>query len=115
MSDSRKEERRKEGNRATIEVLHEDKAPTGEMISLAITDDISFRGIKILSETYFSVNSLLKIGLFLGAVNKKIDIAGKVRWINRLDDEMYEIGVELVTSKASRDDLQTLIDHLYRD
>jgi len=114
MTDSRKEERRKEGNRATIEILHEDEAPSGEQINFAITDDISFRGIKILSETHFPVDSLLKIGLYLGTFNKKIDIAGKVRWVNRLDDEMYEIGVELETSKASRDDLQTLIDHLYR-
>ena len=115
MTDSRKEERRKEGNRVTIEVLSPDQAPTGEKVSLAITNDVSFRGIKILSETYFPVDSILKIGLFLGDFHKKIDITGKVRWVNSIDHDMYEIGVELETSNASRDDLQTLIDHLYRD
>jgi hypothetical protein len=115
MLDSRKEERKKEGNRVTIELLQADTAPPKDKVSFAITDDISFRGIKILSQAMFPVNSRLKIGLFLGAIRKKIDITGRVRWANRLDDEMYEIGVELETSKASRDDLQTLIDHLYRD
>ncbi len=115
MTESRKEERRKEGNRVTIELLSEDKAPPAEMISFAITNDISFRGIKILSETHFPVNSILCIGLFLGAFNKKITMTGKVRWVNSIEGDMYEIGVELETSKASRDDLQTLIDHLYRD
>jgi len=115
MTESRKEERRKEGNRVTIEVLQEDKAPPAEAISFAITNDISFRGIKILTETHFPVNSLLRIGLFLGTFNKKIVMTGKVRWVNSIDDDMYEVGVELETSKASRDDLQTLIDHLYRD
>ena len=42
-------------------------------------------------------------------------MTGKVRWVNSIEGDMYEIGVELETSKASKDDLQTLIDHLYRD
>ena len=67
MTESRKEERRKEGNRVTIEMLSEDRAPSSETISFAITHDISFRGIKILSETLFPVNSILSIELFLGA------------------------------------------------
>ena len=115
MTESRKEERRKEGNRVTIEVLQEEKASPVKTVSFAITNDISFRGIKILSETHFLENSLLRIELFLGAFNKKVAMTGRVRWVNSIDDEMYEIGVELETSKASRDDLQTLIDHLYRD
>lgn len=115
MTESRKEERRREGNHVTLEVLNPDRAPTGDAVSFAITNDISFRGIKILSETFFPVDSLLKIGLFLGNSHKKIDITGKVRWVNNIDHDMYEIGVELETSNATRDDLQTLIDHLYRD
>lgn len=115
MIESRKEERRKEGNRVTLEVLENDLTHSSKKISFAITDDISFRGIKILSDEFFPIDSILKIGLHLGAINKKVDMTGKVRWVNSVDDDMYEVGVEIDTAKTSRDDMQILIDHLYRD
>lgn len=114
MTKPRREERKKEANRVIVEELQGDQIPSGKKVHFALTDDISFRGIKILSETCFPVDSLLKVRLFLGAINKEIDMMGKVRWVNSLDDEMYEVGVEIDTANTSRDDMQILIDHLYR-
>ena len=115
MTERRKEESKKEGNRVTIEALHNDQTPSGERVTFAVTDDISFRGIKILSDTPYPINSLLSIELFLGIIKKKINVTGKVRWIFSLGEETYEMGIEIETANTSGDDKQILIDHVYRD
>lgn len=113
MKKRRKEGRRKEGKKITIELKHDDKIHTDEKISFALTENISICGIKILSDKYFPVDSLVKISLTLAKTEKIVNTAGKVRWVNQLSDQLWEIGIEIID--ASMDTIKVLIEHLYKE
>ena len=114
MEDKRKEERIKEGNRVIIEPIVDSSDQSDKKSSFALTENISFRGIKVLSDTYFPIDSVLKIGLSL-AQTHMINVKGRVRWTNELGDELHEIGIEIDISDISRPNRKILLEHLYRD
>lgn len=112
MIERRKEERKKEANKVTFELMIGNKIHSGEKISFALTDDISVSGIKILTDRFFPVDSLLKIELSLMKSNKVLKLAGKVRWVNHLGKGLHEMGLEIVdTAEGS---IRYLIEHLYK-
>ena len=113
MAEQRREERFKEGNKVTIEQIRDHNEESDKKISFALTEDISFRGIKVLVESSFPVDSLLKIGLTLSKPDTRIDVRGKVRWANRLSPELYEVGIELDVGTLPRSDVRRLLEHLY--
>ncbi|MGD8540129.1 MAG: PilZ domain-containing protein [Candidatus Aminicenantes bacterium] len=112
----RREARKKEGNRVTIETAlqnraDDDTAPT-KKISFSITEDISLKGIKVISETFFPVDTLLKIDLSLAELLEPLRLQGKVKWIRSHEGDLYEIGIEFID--ASPEQMKTLVDHMYK-
>jgi c-di-GMP-binding flagellar brake protein YcgR len=112
----RRETRKKEGHRITIEIVPQDRADaekaTTKKISFSLTEDISLKGIKVISETFFPIDTLLKIELSLVELNERLDLQGKVKWIRSHEEELYEIGIEFID--ASSKHMQVLVDHMYK-
>jgi c-di-GMP-binding flagellar brake protein YcgR len=112
----RRETRKKEGNRVTIETVPQDQADTDtattKKISFSLTEDISLKGIKVISDAFFPIDTLLKIQLSLTELHEPLDLTGKVKWIRSHEEDLYEIGIEFVGS--SPDQNKILVDHMYR-
>jgi len=113
MKKRRKEGRKNEGNKITIELKYDDKIHSDKKISFALTENISICGIKILSDKYFPVDSLAKISLTLARTKKIVNTTGKIRWVNRLSDQLWEIGIEIID--ASMDTIKVLIEHIHKE
>lgn len=110
MKERRKSKRKKEGNRVEIELLSKDNGYPGEKNGFAITDDISLYGIKVMTEPFFPIDSLLKIDLLLAKTKKSVTMTGKVRWIKRIGDNLNELGIEMVD--ATKDNIKILFEYL---
>ncbi len=111
MNEKRKSRRKKEGNLVTIDLISEEESQSSEKTSFAISDDISICGIKILSETLFPIDSLLRIKLTLEKTKKTINMTGKVRWARSLSDKLHEIGIEI--EDTTKENIKILFKHLY--
>ncbi|MGD9346175.1 MAG: PilZ domain-containing protein [Candidatus Aminicenantes bacterium] len=112
----RREARKKEGNRVTIETAPADKddaesAPT-KKISFSLTEDISLKGIKVISDTFFPIDTFLKIELSLEELKEPLHLKGKVKWIKSHDEDLYEIGIEFIESTPDQN--RALVNHMYR-
>jgi hypothetical protein len=110
MRERRKSKRKKEGNRVAIETMSKDTGQLEKNNGFAITDDISLYGIKVMTEPYFPIDSLLKIDLSLAKTKKIVTMIGKVRWIKRIGDNLNELGIEMVD--ATRDNIKILFEYL---
>jgi hypothetical protein len=110
MKERRKSKRKKEGNRVEIEPVSKDKEHPGENNGFAITDDISLYGIKVITEPFFPIDSLLKIDLSLAKTKKIVTMTGKVRWIKRIGDNLNELGIEIVGT--TKDNIKILFEYL---
>jgi c-di-GMP-binding flagellar brake protein YcgR len=77
---------------------------TDKKITRCLTEDISIKGMKIQSESFFPMNSTLRIQLSLKERSRAIKVVGKIRWIRKLKvSELYEMGIEIVeTSKKDQ-------------
>ena len=82
------------------------------MCLFAFTDNISLCGFKIIADTYFPVDSLVKADVSLSKTDKTIDVTGKVRWVKDIAENTYEIGIEIVDT--SKENIQIFYDHLYK-
>ncbi|MGB6340757.1 MAG: PilZ domain-containing protein [Candidatus Aminicenantaceae bacterium] len=110
MKERRKSRRTKEGNRVEIKPVSEDKGHPGKNNGFSITDDISLYGIKVMTEPFFPVDSLLKIDLSLAKTKKIVTMTGKVRWIKSLGNNLNELGIEMVDT--TKDNIKILFEHL---
>jgi c-di-GMP-binding flagellar brake protein YcgR len=112
----RRESRKKEGNRVSIETFPQDQADadstTTKRISFSITEDISLKGIKIISEAFFHIDTLLKIDLSLADFHEPLNLTGKVKWSRSYEENLYEIGIEF--TGASPEHMKALVDHMYK-
>ena len=110
MNERRKSKRRKEGNKVEIVPIPKDKEYPGTNDVFAITDDISLYGIKVMTEPFFPIDSLLKIALSLAKTREIVTMIGRVRWIKRIGDNLNELGIEMVD--ANKDNLKILFEYL---
>ena len=112
----RKEARKKEGNRVTIETAPQNQTDTQtaatKKISFSLTEDISLKGIKVISDAFFPIDTLLKIELSLAELHEPLHLQGKVKWTRSHEEDLYEIGIEFVN--ASPVQMKVLVDHMYR-
>ena len=112
----RRESRKKEGNRVTIETVPQDRSATAsapqKKISFSLTEDISLKGIKVISETSFPIDTLMKIELSLAELYGPIQLQGRVKWIRSCGDDLFEVGIEFVG--ASPDQMRALVRHIYK-
>jgi hypothetical protein len=111
MIERRKERRKKEVNRISIEYLPEGQAYRSKKVNFGLTEDLSLCGLKVLTDKFFPVNKVMKISLSLGRNYETIYMIGKVKWNKSLDDEAYELGLEVVDTFANS--VRILTGHLY--
>ena len=107
----RRERRKREVNRVSVEYLPEWPINGCKIINCGLTEDISLNGIKILTDSFFPINKVMKISLSLGRNYNTIHMMGKVKWIRNLDDEVYEMGLEIVDT--FKESIRVLTGHLY--
>jgi c-di-GMP-binding flagellar brake protein YcgR len=93
--EKRRASRIKEKDRITIEVFSESEDLPAKKIYYVLSKDISAFGVKIQTDTFFPVNSSLKLKIFLGNPQSFIKLHGKVRWIEcNYTHESYKMGLE---------------------
>ncbi len=113
--DRRREARRKEGNRVTIETIPQENSgaetASTKKISFSLTEDISLKGIKVISETFFPIDTMLKIEISLDELDEPLGLQGKIKWIRTHEGDLYEMGIEFVG--ASPDQTKVLVNHMY--
>lgn len=112
MKERRKSIRKKEGNRVEIELMSGNKEQPGKNNSFAITDDISLYGIKVMTDSVFPIDSLLKIYLSLAKTKKTVTMTGKVKWIKKVGDNLNEVGIEIID--ITKDNIKILFEYLIK-
>jgi predicted nucleotide-binding protein (sugar kinase/HSP70/actin superfamily) len=111
MKEKRKAPRINEKAAVTISLAGLDYPHLDKKITHCLTEDISIKGIKIQSEKFLPINSILKIQLSLREPTRLINVLGKVRWIKKLKAcEVFEMGIEIV--ETSREDMGVLKRHI---
>jgi len=112
MAERRKSRRKKEVNKVALEPMPSAKSYPGRKINIAFTNDISLCGCKIVSDTRFPVDSLMKIDISLNGSQKTINVTGKVRWINDIANDTHENGIEI--TDITRENIRIFYEHLYK-
>ena len=111
MYERRRAERLVQENEITIKVVTKDRLPTNKTIIYDISKDISSSGIRIQTNVFFPVDTLLKIELNLKNPPRMVVALGKIKWIRSLfGDESYEAGLEFVDTSSEA--IQVLADHV---
>ena len=109
--EKRKATRIKEEYKVTITEISKDKLPPAKKIIYGLTKDISSGGLRIQSNTFFPINTLLRTELLLKNPPRLISAIGKVRWYTSCyDDELFETGIEFVD--ISPDNTTVLKGHI---
>lgn len=111
MVERRREKRKQEVKHVSIEYLVEEPIEKMKKKSSALMEDISLCGIKILSDTFFPIGKVIKVELTLKGYSTPIYMIGKVKWTKNIDNEVHELGLEIVDTFKST--IQTLMGHLY--
>ena len=109
--EKRKAKRVKKESKITIKVISEETVPRNKKIIYHLTKDISSKGVKIQTNTFLPINTLLKIELSLTKPPRVIKAIGKVRWIrSRYADEKFEMGIEFIDTP--KESIRTLSKHI---
>ncbi|MCE5211677.1 MAG: PilZ domain-containing protein [Deltaproteobacteria bacterium] len=111
MDDKRRERRVEEYNDITISVISRKKnLPKGKVFHNC-SEDISASGTRICANSFFPVDTLLKMDIKLENTHQIITATGKVKWFKTIfENEWYEGGVEFVDT--SGDMIKKLSDHI---
>ena len=111
MDERRRVERLKEDNDVTITIISGIKKDPKEKIIYHISNDISVYGARIQTNSFFPVDTLLKIDVTLKNPYQTITALGKIKWIKSLFGiNSYEAGVEFVNT--SSDTIQQLANYI---
>jgi hypothetical protein len=111
MIERRREKRKKEINRISIEYLPEGQIYRSKKVNFGLTEDLSLCGIKILTDKFFPIDKVMKLSLSLGRNYETIYLIGKVKWAKSRGEEAYEIGLEVVDTFEKS--IRILTGHLY--
>lgn len=112
MTEKRREARKQEAHRVTIESVPQAAGDSPRKISFSITEDISLKGIKVMCDTLFPVNTLLKMELSLAELDQPLQVQGKVKWTESQGEDLYETGIEFVNLSA--ESARALVNHMYQ-
>ena len=111
MADKRKAQRIKEEAKVTIVLISKDSSSPGRKVIYHLTKDISLAGIKIQTNTFLPINSMIKIELSLKEPPRLITTIGMLRRVKSLyADELFEVGIEFVDT--SKEIINTLKEHI---
>lgn len=110
--EKRKEKRYKDNNKVMLESLKREERAPGKKICHAVSQDLSLSGMKIECNTFFPVNSFLKINLSLSKLNQLIKLNGIIRWVkSKFENELFSCGIEFVN--ISPENNINLISHIH--
>jgi hypothetical protein len=111
MDERRRVERLKEDNEIIITIISGVKKDIKEKIIYHISKDISVYGARIQTNSFFPVDTFLKIDVTLKKPHQTITVLGKVKWIKSLFGiNSYEAGVEFVNTHS--DTIQQLTNYI---
>jgi hypothetical protein len=111
MYEKRRSERLAQENEITIKIVSKGKLPPNKKIIYQISKDISSSGTRIRTNTFLSVDTLLKIQLPLKQPPRMITALGKVKWVRTLyADESFEVGLEFIDT--SSETIKLLADYI---
>jgi hypothetical protein len=115
MAEKRKDERFKEEKKVVVEFYPGDKELRPKNVTYALTRDISEGGVKLLTDRYFSVGTLLKITMSLTRSRQIVNVVAKVKWVqNFYTSDLYEMGIEYMHEIP--ESVKTMMsDHQERD
>lgn len=109
--EKRKAKRIKKEGKVKISLIPNEKHKPGKAISYHLSKDISFLGVKILSNTFLPIDSLLKLEVSLTKPPRFISGMGRVRWVkSRYADELFEMGIEFINTPKNQ--IKALKKHL---
>jgi c-di-GMP-binding flagellar brake protein YcgR len=109
----RKDSRLAEENKVVIELLTDGRTMAEKTIINALTRDISPGGVRVMTNVFLPVDTLLKIEIVLSRRRRLVNAVGMVRWTRSVyGEEMFEIGIEF--TQISPDDKMLLLEHTYR-
>jgi hypothetical protein len=109
--EKRKAKRVKKESKITLKVISGETVPRNRTIIYHLTKDISFKGVKIETNTFLPINTLLKIELSLTKPPRAIKAIGRVRWIkSRYADEKFEMGIEFIDTP--KESIKALTKHI---
>jgi hypothetical protein len=95
MAEQRKNQRFKEEKKVVIEFYSGGKNLRPNNVTYALTRDVSEGGVRLLTDKYFSVGTLLKITLSLSRTRQIVNVVAKVKWVQNFHtSDLYEMGIE---------------------
>ncbi len=110
MVEKRKTKRINEENKIEIKPVEPNGA--GDfVISKDSTRNLSLGGARILTSKPFQLNSKLTLTLYLTKSNQQVRVDGRVVWVNSIQKDSYEIGVEFLHEIPTS--VLMLINHIY--
>ena len=97
MAENRKAQRFREEKKVVIEFYHGGKNLRPNNVTYALTRDVSEGGVRLLTDRYFSVGTLLKITLSLSRKRQIVNVVAKVKWVQNFHtSDLYEMGIEFM-------------------
>ena len=97
MAEKRKDKRFKEEKKVVIEFYPGEKELRPKNVTYALTRDVSEGGVRLLTDRYFAVGTLLKITLSSPRTKKIVNVVAKVKWVqNFYSSDLYEMGIEFM-------------------
>lgn len=95
MVENRIDPRFREEKKVVIEFYPGGKNLRPNNVTYALTKDVSEGGVRLLTDKYFSVGTLLKITLSLSRTRQIVNVAAKVKWVQNFHtSDLYEMGIE---------------------
>lgn len=111
MQERRKQERRKDANAVDLKPYNDYMKVFIKRSSFALTEDISMGGVKIITDTFLPLDSVIGLEINMVRSRTRMTLPGKVKWITEHRDEhIYEMGLEFVD--ASQTNSSTLKEYL---
>jgi hypothetical protein len=112
MVERRRSRRKKEVNKIAIEPIVSTADYPHKKINIAFTNDISLCGFKIITDTKYPVDSLMKVDISLSSAQKTINVTGIVRWVSEIARDTHEIGIEILD--ITKENIGIFYEHLYK-
>lgn len=95
MAENRKDERIREEKKVFIEFYPGGNLPRPKNVTYALTRDVSEGGVKLLTDKYFPVGTLLKITLSLSHTRQIVNVVATVRWVKNFQtSDLFEMGIK---------------------
>jgi hypothetical protein len=95
MAEKRQDERLREEKKVVIEFYPEGRDTRPKNVTYALTRDVSEGGVRLLTDRYFPVGTLLKITMSLSRTRQIVNIVATVRWVTNFQtSDLFEMGIE---------------------